>query len=85
MRPRLAGLPDPEVMAIAATENRTLVTHDAHTMPRHFGDFLTAGHSSPGVLLVSQHAPIGDVIDELVLIWAVCEPEEYRNRFIRIL
>ena len=37
---RLRGLLDPEVLALAAQENRILVTHDRRTMPRHFADYL---------------------------------------------
>lgn len=32
----LRGVPDPEVLALAAQEQRILVTHDRRTMPRHF-------------------------------------------------
>ena len=35
----LRRLPDPEVLAFAAQENRILVTHDRRTMPKHFADF----------------------------------------------
>jgi predicted nuclease of predicted toxin-antitoxin system len=48
----LQGVPDPEVLAIAAEQNRILVTHDFQTMPRHFGEFLIRRQSSPGVFLV---------------------------------
>jgi len=81
---KLKGLPDPEVLAIATAQNRILVTHDIQTMPRHFGEFLAAGHFSPGVLLVSRVTPIGRVIEELVLIWAASEPDEWRNRIVKI-
>ena len=54
----LEGVPDPAVLALAAGQDRILVSHDFQTMPRHFVQFLSAGGSSPGV------------IDELVLIWA---------------
>lgn len=55
----LEGVPDPEVLALAAIQDRILVSHDFQTMPRHFGDFLQAGNSSRGVLLVPQRLPIG--------------------------
>ena len=44
---RLRGLLDPEVLALAAQENRILVTHDRRTMPRHFADYLL--HHSYGL------------------------------------
>jgi len=80
----LEGVPDPEVLALAASQDRILVSHDFQTMPRHFGDFLQAGNSSPGVLLVPQRLPIGDAIEELVLIWAVSDADEWQNRILKI-
>jgi len=80
----LEGVPDPEVLALAAGQDRILVSHDFQTMPRHFGDFLDAGNSSPGVLLVSQRLPVGDAIEELVLIWAASDADEWQNRILRI-
>lgn len=80
----LEGVPDPEVLLRAADENRILVTHDLKTMPKHFGDFLQAGRSSLGVLLVPQYVPVGDVIEELVPISAASDADEWTNRSVRI-
>ena len=81
---RLRGVPDPEVLAIAAEQNRILVTHDIRTMPRHLGKFLTSRGSSPGVFLVSQDSEIGEVVDDLVLIWAASDAEEWENRIVKV-
>jgi hypothetical protein len=35
----LAGVRDPEVLALAADQDRILVSHDFQTMPRHFAVF----------------------------------------------
>ena len=40
--------------------------------------------STPGVFLVSQAALIGEVIEELVLIWSCSEPDEWENRIVDI-
>jgi hypothetical protein len=53
-------------------------------MPRYFGQFLTAGGSSPGVLLVKQSSPVGEVIDELVLIWAASDAGEWKHGILKI-
>lgn len=37
---KLEGVSDPEVLALAAHQGRILVTHDLHTMPWHFANFL---------------------------------------------
>jgi predicted nuclease of predicted toxin-antitoxin system len=80
----LEGVPDPEVLALAADLNRILVSHDFQTMPRHFGDFLQAYGSSPGVLLVPQYLPIGEAIEELVLIWGASGAEDWMNRIVKV-
>ena len=81
---RLRGIPDPEVLAIAARDGRILVTPDFRTMPRHFGEFLEARGSSPGVFLVKQRTPVAPVIDELVLVWAASDPSDWVNRILEI-
>jgi Domain of unknown function (DUF5615) len=80
----LEGVPDPKVLALAADQDRILVSHDFQTMPQHFGDFLQARGSSPGVLLVPQYLPIGEAIEELVLIWSASDAEEWENRILKI-
>jgi Domain of unknown function (DUF5615) len=60
---KLEGVPDPDVLALAGELDRILVTHDRQTMPGHFAEFLMSGRSCPGVFLVSQHAPIGEVMN----------------------
>ena len=80
----LEGVPDPRVLALAAEQGRILVSHDFHTMPRHFGDFLQSRGSSPGVLLVPQYLPVGEAIEELVLIWSASDAGEWENRVLRI-
>jgi hypothetical protein len=75
----LRGRPDPEVLAIAAREGRILLTHDHKTMPQHFADFI-GSNSCPGVFVIPQDVPVVEAIDELVMIWAACEAEEWTNR-----
>lgn len=75
----LAGLKDQEVLAVAARDGRILVTHDQATMPRHFGEFLRS-QRSPGLIVVPQHLPLGEVADDLILVWTATEAEEWTDR-----
>lgn len=77
-RAQLIGLPDEEVLSVAAFEGRILVSHDVTTMPDHFAAF-TAQQDSPGLLLITQSLSINRAVEELVLIWSASEPEEYVN------
>jgi hypothetical protein len=72
------GAPDEEVLALAAEQGRILVSHDRRTMPEHFARFI-AGHSSPGLIIVTQSLAIGKAAEWLHLIWAASEAEEYLN------
>lgn len=73
------GRPDPEVLSIAARENRILVSHDRATMPAHFARF-TAAQSNPGLIIISQETDIGAVIEDLLLIWAGSTLGEWRDK-----
>ncbi len=50
-------------------------------MPRHFREFVRSQHS-PGVIVVPQHLPLGEVADDLILIWTATEAEEWTDRFV---
>ena len=81
---RLAGVKDPDVLRSSAEQNRILVTHDYKTMPIHFATFLSGGERCPGVFLVKQHTELGPVIEDLLIIWALSNPEEWVNRIVQI-
>ena len=80
---RLAGLDDPDVLRSSAADARILVSQDRSTMPAHFRRFIAESESA-GVILVRSAVPIGVVIEELPLIWAASEPEEWTNRLVWI-
>lgn len=76
----LDGIPDPEVLRMAMVQGRILISHDESSMPGHFSDFLKGGNRSPGVLIVSQGAPVGKVIESILLVWIASEAEEWVDR-----
>lgn len=77
------GMPDPEVLELAASLARTLVTHDVRTMPRHFQHFIEL-QESPGLILVPEKLGIGQAIEDLLLIWQLSEAEEWVNWIQRL-
>lgn len=76
---RLTGVGDQQVLALAASEGRILVTHDRRTMPSHFVAF-AAHQTSPGVLIVSRKMPVAQVAEELLLIWTATDAEAWIKR-----
>ncbi len=75
----LRSLSDTQVLALAASEGRILVSHDRKTMPRAFGEFVKSA-SSPGVFIISQKIDRLAAIEALVLVWTASEPKEWINR-----
>jgi len=79
----LEGVRDPEVLAIAAQQERILISHDRKTMPPEFAKFIIDNQSS-GVIIVSRKLPIEVVIEELLLIWSASSAEEWINRIAKL-
>ena len=76
----LDAVSDPHVLELAARENRILISHDRRTMLAHFRARLEDGMSSPGLLVVSQGAPISLTVNAIVLIWSASEPSDWRDQ-----
>ena len=76
----LDGVSDSELLDRAAAESRVLVSHDRRTMIAHFRARLAAGKSGPGLLIVSQGALIGDVVEALVYVWALSNAADLRDQ-----
>ncbi|MBE9106030.1 DUF5615 family PIN-like protein [Nostoc cf. edaphicum LEGE 07299] len=64
----LKGVKDSEVLAIAAQQERILVSHDLKTMPSEFAKFIRSNYS-PGLIIVPQKLPVEVAIKELLMIW----------------
>jgi predicted nuclease of predicted toxin-antitoxin system len=73
----LSGLDDPAILAWAAENNRIVLTHDRTTMPDHAYARAAAGQPMPGVFIMSDRIPTGQVIKELLLIDACSEQAEW--------
>lgn len=79
----LEGLPDPEVLRVAADAGRILVFQDRKTIPRHFRRFVSST-TSPGVILLREGISIASAIEELLLIWSASDAEDWINRLVWI-
>jgi len=70
---------DPDVLDLAYSSGRILVSHDVTTMPGWF-DQCVEERSCAGLILVPEGVPIREVIEDLLLIWHLTEAEEWVNR-----
>lgn len=73
---------DPHILAWAAVENRIVLTHDRNTMPNFAYDRVRDGQPMPGVFVVSDLIPIGQAIDEILLVVDCFSVEECKD-FVR--
>lgn len=70
----LIGKHDKEVLEWAAREGRLVLTHDTATMIDFAYSRIAEGLEMPGLIAVSQYMPIGNVIEEVMLL-AECSSE----------
>lgn len=76
------GLGDPELLAWAATAQRILLSHDAATIPDHAYQRLAAGNPLAGVFIVNNRLPLHHAIEEVLLVAACSEQDEWRGRVV---
>ena len=79
---RLGAQGDDLVLIHAADAGRLVVTHDVSTMTAAAIRRTQRGESSPGVIVVPQTLSIGRAIDELIVIAAASEPDEWRDQIL---
>lgn len=80
----LSGADDISVLQWAANERRVIVTHDISTLAKHAFDRIAAGQPMPGVFEVRSVVPIGQAIDDLILL-AECSLEGEWEGQVRFL
>lgn len=74
---------DPDLLELAAVQDRIVVTHDCQTMTAHFGNRIESGKPAPGLFVVPQQpAAIGSIIEWLLLAWTASHAEEWRGRIV---
>jgi len=56
------------------------MTHDVRTMTRFAWERVERGEPMPGVIEVLARAPIGQVVDDLLLVLQCSEAEDFRDR-----
>lgn len=74
----LRGLDDPTILDWAAVNARIVLTHDRATMPDFAYERLLRGQMS-GLFVVNDRMPIRQAIDELLLLVACSEQDEWKG------
>jgi hypothetical protein len=76
------GTPDAELLGWAEKEGYILVSRNRRTMPKHLHHHLEAGGHVPGIFLLRPRYSVGEVIEDLLLIWEAAEPKEYQDQIL---
>lgn len=78
------GTLDPDILLWIEAHDFTLVTCNRKSMPDHLARHLSAGHHIPGILTLRPKASLGEIVEDLLLIWQVADTDEYQDRIIHI-
>jgi hypothetical protein len=72
--------PDPKILEWIEQNGYVLVSRNRRTMPRHLQAHLAAGGHVPGIFLLRRRYSLGQVIEDLFLIWSAAGPDEFRDQ-----
>ena len=75
---------DPDVLEWAAKEGRIVLTRDLKTMPHYAYERVRAGKPMPGMVAVQPNAPVGTVIEDILLLIETTEPEALKDQVVYI-
>lgn len=73
------GTSDPDILLWCEAYGFSLVTNNRTSMPQHLQDHLACGRQSPGIFILNPDMTIGEIAQELALIWGASDSNEYRN------
>jgi hypothetical protein len=76
------GTPDPDILLWCEANGFLLVTENRASMPVHLKAHLEAGGHVPGILTLKPGTAMGDIIEELRLIWAASTSQEFRDLIV---
>ena len=75
----IAGASDPDMLGWLATQNRILLTHDVQTIPGYAYDRVKAGLPMPGVVEVDDELPIGEAVEQLLILIEATRDDEWQG------
>jgi predicted nuclease of predicted toxin-antitoxin system len=76
----LSGKDDATVLEWAAQEGRILLTHDVATITRYAYERVRRSQQMPGVIEIKVDAPIGKVIEDLIIVVECSEEGELEGQ-----
>jgi len=80
----LAGAEDPDVLAWAAENNRIVLTYDRATMADFAYERVAREEAMTGVFILNDRFPVGQAIEELLLIDGCSDQAEWHGRAVYV-
>ncbi len=80
--PEVVGKDDPTLLEWAAEEGRVLLTHDVRTITHHAYERIREGKPMPGIIEVQLDAPLGPVIEDILIVVGAGAPDDVENKII---
>jgi predicted nuclease of predicted toxin-antitoxin system len=80
----LAGADDASVLGWAADNQRIILTHDRATLPDFAYQRLATGRQVAGVFIVNSRFPVGQAIDQILLLVEGSEQAEWSGRVVHL-
>jgi hypothetical protein len=77
-------VPDPDILAWAASLNRVLISNDGSTLADFAWARVTAGAPMPGVIVTTNDQSIGSAIEDILIIAECYSAEEMNGRVERL-
>jgi hypothetical protein len=71
---------DPDLLAWTAQEQRILLTHDVQTLPNFAYQRVKAGLPMPGVIEVNWPIPIGEAVEDLLILIEATHDDEWEGQ-----
>ena len=79
-----AGTSDPDLLHWLEAHGHVLITQDRSTMVAHLASHFEQGRHVPGVIWIRPRIGLGQIIEELHLIWAATAEDEFQDSLLFI-
>ena len=76
------GTLDPAILQWCDENHFALVTNNRSTMPVHLRDHMAAGGHVPGIFILNPGMSMGEMVEELTLIWEAAEPHAFIDQIV---
>jgi len=78
----LRSADDPTILEWAANQGCVVFTHDVKTMANFAYERIEAGKPMPGLFEVKRSLPLGQVIEDILLLAECSLPDEWENKVV---